>query len=280
MNLSMFIALSGLSAVLVLAAGGEPAAKPVIIDASLQAARTVQVSERDVVSINARLRFTTLIVLPKDENILDFVCGDKEFWVVNGAQNFAFIKPSKAGTQTNLNLITAAGNVYSFTVTENSIELPDVKVFIEPKDGALLSGGTSSPRFVAASALDDYRAQVELARTQASQAKREAAEELARQTAQLSAEVSKLKAEMPQSLKFDYKFENQPGFNVEAIYHDGRMTYIKANPQEAPVLYEYKDDKLNLVEYRLEGNMYIVTKVLDRAVLSMGKRKLHFERKG
>ena len=48
-------------------------------------------------AFSARLRFTTLIVLPKAEQILDFVCGDKEFWVVNGAQNFAYVKPAKAG---------------------------------------------------------------------------------------------------------------------------------------------------------------------------------------
>ena len=58
-------------------------------------ARTVQYGDKDVVRINARLRFTTLIVLPKNEQILDFVCGDKEFWVVNGNQNFAYVKPAK-----------------------------------------------------------------------------------------------------------------------------------------------------------------------------------------
>src|SRR6202008_2508615 len=73
--------------------------------------------ERDVLRLNAKLRYTTLIVLPKNEQILDFTCGDKEFWIVNGTQNFASVKPARPKTQTNLNLITARGNLYSFVLT-------------------------------------------------------------------------------------------------------------------------------------------------------------------
>src|SRR4051812_7367437 len=76
--------------------------------------RTVQYSERDVVRVQARLRFTTLIILPKSEQILDVVCGDKEFWPVSGNLNVAYVKPAKAHASTDLHLITAAGNIYSF----------------------------------------------------------------------------------------------------------------------------------------------------------------------
>ena len=58
-------------------------------------ARTVQYGDKDVIAINSRLRFTTLIVLPKNEHILDFVCGDKDFWVVNGTENFAYVNPRR-----------------------------------------------------------------------------------------------------------------------------------------------------------------------------------------
>src|SRR5437899_5367888 len=46
------------------------------------AARVVQYAEKDVVKLKAKLRYTTLIVLPKNEKILDFTCGDKDFWVI------------------------------------------------------------------------------------------------------------------------------------------------------------------------------------------------------
>src|SRR5215510_2546893 len=90
--------------------------------------------ERDVLRLHAKLRYTTLIVLPKNEQILDFTCGDKEYWVVNGTQNLAYVKPAKAGSRTNLNLITASGNIYSFVLSEVSEvrdAVPDLKVFVE-----------------------------------------------------------------------------------------------------------------------------------------------------
>src|SRR5436190_1004868 len=77
-------------------------------------AKVIDYGDKDVIPVKTKLRYTTLIVLPKNEQILDFTCGDKEFWVVNGNLNFAYVKPAKAGAQTNLNLVTASGNVYSF----------------------------------------------------------------------------------------------------------------------------------------------------------------------
>src|ERR1043165_8097368 len=101
--------------------------KPVPAEAQVSTAnaRLVQYGERDVIQVRTRVRFTTLIVLPKNEQIMDFVCGDKEYWIVNGAQNFAYIKPAKEGSWTNLNLVTASGNVYSFLLSESSAGDPD-----------------------------------------------------------------------------------------------------------------------------------------------------------
>src|SRR5262249_28739883 len=105
-------------------------------------ARVVRYNEQDVVQVKAKVRYTTLLVLPKSEQILDFTCGDKDYWVVNGTQNLAYVKPAKAGSRTNLNLITASGNIYSFVLAEVS-ELegaaPDLKVFVETDDHAMLS---------------------------------------------------------------------------------------------------------------------------------------------
>src|ERR1051326_3145150 len=85
-----------------------------------QVAKVIPYGEKDVIPVKTKLRYTTLIVLPKTEEILDFTCGDKEFWVVNGNQNFAYVKPAKLGAQTNLNLVTASGNIYSFVLSEIS----------------------------------------------------------------------------------------------------------------------------------------------------------------
>src|SRR5689334_11003043 len=82
--------------------------------------REVTASDRTVIPLSARLRFTTMIVLPDGEEILDVICGDRDFWVISSVQNVAHVKPAKAGAETNLNLVTARGTIYSFLLSEKS----------------------------------------------------------------------------------------------------------------------------------------------------------------
>ncbi len=235
-------------------------------------ARTVSYGERDVVPIRARLRFTTLIVLPKREQILDYVCGDKEFWIVNGAQNFAYIKPAKAGTKTNLNLVTASGTVYSFVLTETSDGVADLKVFVEPKDDGMLSALNGAPRFVSAQQIDDYRQQVEIAKNETRETKKAA-------QATVEREVSTFRSDYPAQMKFAYRFEREKRpFLVTAIFHDDKFTYIQANPQETPALYELKDGKPNLINFQFKNGTYVVDKILDSGYLTIGKQRLPFTR--
>ena len=236
-------------------------------------AKVVSYSEKDVIPVKAKVRFTTLIVLPKQEQILDFTCGDKEFWIVNGSQNFAYVKPAKTGSRTNLNLITASGNVYSFVLSEVSEATdsePDIKIFIEPKEESMLSSANGQPRFVSAQQVEDYRQQVDIAKADARDAKQAAQAAIERETSQF-------RTQYPSSLKFPYRIE--PGkrpFNVTAMYTDGKFTYIQAHPDEPPALYELKDGKPNLVQFEFRNGTYIVAKVLDSGYLAIGKQKLSF----
>lgn len=238
-------------------------------------ARVVQYGEKDVVKLQAKLRYTTLIVLPKSEKILDFTCGDKEFWVVNGSENMAYIKPAKAGAQTNLNLITASGNIYSFVLSEVSempqgtaSNVPDLKVYIEPKDESMVSAAGGSPRFVSAQALDDYRQQVDMARAETRQVKQAT-----------QGEIDTGIHRFLSNVRFPYRFEaGRKPFFVRAIYNDEKFTYIQARPEETPVLYEIKDGKPNLVNFEYSDGVYVVHKILDRGYLSIGKEKLNFTR--
>ncbi|MGH9684195.1 MAG: TrbG/VirB9 family P-type conjugative transfer protein [Candidatus Acidiferrales bacterium] len=100
-------------------------------------ARIVKYGQDDIVTVHAKLRYSTLIVLPENEEILDFTTGDKDFWIINGAHNLCYIHPAQAGIRSNLNLITASSHVYSFLLEEISNEPnvePDLKIFIEPKE--------------------------------------------------------------------------------------------------------------------------------------------------
>jgi len=57
----------------------------------------VSASARSLITLQTRLRYTTMIVLPEGEEILDVICGDKDFWVITSTQNIAHVKPAKEG---------------------------------------------------------------------------------------------------------------------------------------------------------------------------------------
>src|ERR1039457_5475962 len=81
-----------------------------------ESARTVQYHSQDIVAIRAKVKFTTLIELPKTEKIMEAATGDKDFWIVDVVGNFCFVHPAKQGISSNLILITDKGNIYSFTL--------------------------------------------------------------------------------------------------------------------------------------------------------------------
>src|SRR6202049_2260638 len=126
-------------------------ATPVFADPG--GARTVKYSQQDIIPVRAKLRFSPLIVLPQNEDILDFATGDKEFWIINGAHNLCYVHPAQAGIRSDLHLITSTGRVYSFLLTEISNEPsaePDLKLFVEPKDESSIGGTTALQGYVRA----------------------------------------------------------------------------------------------------------------------------------
>src|SRR6266850_1542647 len=128
--------------------------------AAADGARIVKYGKEDIVPVHAKLRFSTLIVLPEEEEILDFTTGDREFWIINGSHNLCYVHPAQAGIRSNLNLITASGHVYSFLLTEISSDpnaQPDLKLFIEPKEGSASSWRTASTSFPKSSTRDISR---------------------------------------------------------------------------------------------------------------------------
>ncbi len=235
-----------------------------------QATREVNYSARSVVHVNAKLRFTTMIILPEPEEILDVVCGDKDFWVISGAQNLAYIKPAKAAASTNLNLVTASGNVYSFLLTEGQPEA-DLKLYVVPDD-TMKAKQTAGPKFYSAAQVEELKTAADLARKQAAETKEAAAKEI-------EESINKFRASYPTQLHFPYWIKgNGKPFNVIAIYHDDKFTYIKANATELPSLYELKDNAPSLVNFQVENGVYVVPKLMDNGYLTIGQKKLVFER--
>ncbi len=231
----------------------------------------------DIVPVKAKLRFSTLIILPEKEEILDFTTGDKEFWIINGAHNLCYIHPAQAGIRSNLNLITASGHVYSFLLTEISNDPtaePDLKIFIEPKEQSSIGGNAFGQGYVPASEAEAYKNEIQSIRDQAN-AQVQAAQASAQQ------QMQKFRSEYAPKLQFDYHFEakgaGQP-FSVSAIFHDDNFTYIRCAASEKPAIYEVKDGKPNLINFDLVNRTYIVPKILDSGYLAIGKKKLTFSR--
>ncbi|HEY6291385.1 MAG TPA: TrbG/VirB9 family P-type conjugative transfer protein [Terriglobia bacterium] len=242
-------------------------------------ARTVQYAQTDIVPIHARVRFSTLIVLPASEEILDFTTGDRDFWIINGAHNLCYVHPAQAGIRSNLNLITASGHVYSFLLTETSNQPgldPDLKVFVVPKDDSSIAGFSGAANLVRASEAEAYKQEAEAAQAQAAQAVRQAKD-------QAQQELTRYRDQYPSKLQFDYTYKaklSKAPFLVSAIYHDDKFTYVKCGAQEKPTIYEVKDGKPNLVNFDFQNGVYIIPKILDSGYLAVGKQKADFERKG
>jgi len=243
--------------------------------AASDGARIVTYSREEIISVRAKLRFSTLIVLPDNEEILDFTTGDKEFWIVNGAHNLCYIHPAQAGIRSNLNLITASGNVYSFLLTEISSEAgaqPDLKLFVQPKE---TSGSAALAGYVRAGEVEAYRKEIERVRAQTE-------EQVQTARAQATEEVSRFRSTYAAKLRFDYTLNKKAAgepFLVSALYHDDRFTYIRCDAREKPALYEVKDGKPNLINFQLENGVYIVPKLVDAGYLAVGKKKVTFTRR-
>jgi len=239
--------------------------------------KTVKYAETDVIPIHTKIRFSTLIVLPVNEEILDATTGDKEFWIINGAHNLCYLHPAQQGIRSNLNLITSTGHVYSFLLTEISNEPnvePDLKIFVERKEESTINGASAVPPLARASEVQAYKTAVDAARAESAQAM-QAAQERAQK------EISQYREQYAGKLQFDYTYNAKTArvpFSVSAIYHDDKFTFIRCAAQEKPTIYELKDGKPNLINFDLANGVYVIPKIVDQGYLALGKKKLSFER--
>lgn len=226
--------------------------------------REVSASDRSLITLQTRLRYTTMIVLPNGDEILDVICGDRDFWVISATQNIAHVKPAKAGAATNLNLVTASGAIYSFLLTEDSAPntSPDLKVYVAGN----LTDTTNRPRFYSAAQVEALEARV-------------ASAEAAIKAAQMQADegIAAYRRDYPTTLTFPYsigKYERP--FFLQAMWHDGQFTYVKSDARELPALYEVKDGKPAVVNFQVREGTFVVPKVLERGYLAIGEQRFSF----
>jgi type IV secretory pathway VirB9-like protein len=229
--------------------------------------RDVEASERSLIPLQTRLRYTTMIVLPEGEEILDVLCGDRDFWVVSATQNIAHVKPAKANAETNLNLVTTGGAIYSFLLIEkNGGGTPDLKVYV---NGSPETNG-GKRKYYSSGHVEELEAQLVAARGSLEGAARRASEEIAT-----------FRQQYPTRLQFAYgtpKYEKP--FLVRSMWHDGQFTYVKSDATELPALYEMQDGKPSVVNFQVQNGTYVVPKVLERGYLALGNERFSFTQQG
>lgn len=228
-----------------------------------QSARVVRYHANDIVSVRAKMRYTTLIELPPAEKIMEVATGDRDYWIIDAVGNYCFLHPAKEGIHSNLNLITDKGTVYSFTLDDVETGEPDLKVVIEASDPSALAAANGALKIVPTAEVAAAQAQVQAARIAAKES------------------IERFRAEYPvEGIVFDYVYRSEAPFDVAAIYHDDRFTYIRSSAAEKFAVYATKDGKPDLVTYELKDGTYILPLVLDHGYLELGKHKLAFDRKG
>jgi type IV secretory pathway VirB9-like protein len=227
--------------------------------------REVSATDRGVIPLQTRLRYTTMVILPDGEEILDVLCGDRDWWVISATHNIAHVKPAKAGAETNLNLVTSGGTIYSFMLTEKSSP-PDLKVYVQGDPTA--AGG--KPKYYSAAQVEALEAQIANLRESVRAGERKVDEAIAAYQQQY-----------PTRLEFPYglpKYDKP--FLVRSMWHDGQFTYVKSDAAELPALYELKDGKPAVVNFQVREGTYVVPKVLDRGYLVLGTQRFTFEQQG
>ena len=248
------------------------------VPAAAQGLRTVTAeAATQAIPITTQVRHTTTVVVPREETIVDVVAGDAEYWDVSAAAHVAYLKPLEAGVASNVTLVAASGRVWALLVTESSDADPDLVVYVE-------GSAPPAPAVARQDALNVVSGREVLAHQaeeQAALAERQAIEAAAATGvaaiwAEHDAARAQWETDYPRQLRFPYRLDTAaaaPPFTVEAIWHDGRFTYLRTRAQELPALYEQDDTAApRLVAYDVvDDGLYVTDHVLGAGKLQLGE---------
>ena len=218
-----------------------------------------------MIPLQTRLRYTTMIVLPDNDEILDVICGDRDFWVISATQNIAHVKPAKAGAATNLNLVTASGAIYSFLLSEGGAPnaSPDLKVYVASDETA----PTGRARFYSAAHVEALEAKLAEAAGRDSFGRGAGGGDHGEVSAGLPDDSSSSTTALPST-----SVRSSSG----RCGTTGEFTYVKSDARELPALYEVKDGKPAVVNFQVREGTFVVPKVLDRGYLALGEQRFSF----
>jgi conjugative transfer protein CagX len=229
--------------------------------------REVTATERSLITLNTRMRYTTMVILPDSEDIVDVICGDAGNWVISATHNILHVKPTKEAAATNLNIVGSSGTIYSFLLAEGKAPVADLNVYVtsEGRDAS------AKPKYYTAAQVDGTVAALEGEVKQA-----HAAVDAAQKIAERS--VAEVKAQAPLTMQFPYEsLPYKAPFLIRSMWVQGDMTYIRSDAPEMPVVYEMKDGQPALVNFQVpQPGVYVVPKVMASGYFMLGKERLAF----
>ena len=256
----------------------------VAMPAAAQGIRNVAAGAAEApIPVAAQVRHTTTIVLPREETIVDVVAGDADYWDVSAAANVAYVKPLEARVASNVTLVAESGRVWALLVAESSDADPDLVVYVEGTRPSPADARRHAPAFVAGEELAGHQAEEAAARAELEAIDVAAATEVAAVWADHDAAWSRWRDEYPRRLRFPYRLDEAafgPPFEVEALWHDGRFTYLRSRAEESPALYELREAdrrfgrkglEPSLVSYEVfDDGLYVADHVLGPGRLRIG----------
>jgi type IV secretion system protein VirB9 len=222
-----------------------------------------------VYEVYTQILRTTLITLEGEETALDapFI-SDSENWIIGAGISreggktvqHIYIKPKKAGIESTFIINTDRRVYYLLLKSYNTVFMPIVRWryklpvdTIAVKDGNVISGKVSE---VVGGLWE-------------------------KKPVSLSEEIEYVD---PRYLSFDYKVRygifRKPRWLPRLVYDDGQKTYLVFNPivlqTELPVVLENNRD---IVNYRVNGDLLIIDKLVEKVTVKYLKDKIIVEKK-
>lgn len=222
--------------------------------------QTFNYDRNNTYTINTRPEIVTDVELSDDERIDTVVIGNSTQWIIeqDTQGKHVFVKPTAAGLFTSATIITTK-RTYQLILKSSG---DDDKFYqrVTWNDNRLIA--LKNQAVENARILDEEKAAV---------AKIEEAKKLADQKTVWNVGTS------IESLNFNYEISGSADFKPAQVFDDGRFTWVKFNSpvQELPALFAPgTDGKLDVVNYVVKENMFMVQRVMPSAILKLGKSEV------
>lgn len=186
------------------------------------------------------------VELETGERVVKTYLGDAERWKVDvqlsqegGVKPLVVLKPTECGIETNL-MVSTDRRIYDVLVKSRSCGSPGDGLKLGPRRLRFEYGGFSQ-------AWNDRG-----------------------QPGGVAVEPGAAK---PQSLNFKYSWAGGwRGIKPKQVYDDGKRVYVRLEkvPEKAPAIFRQGAEGLELVPFRLEGNVYVIEAVPEELVLVSG----------